>query len=124
LIGANPGEGIAGFWKGLLDELRIYDRALTPGEIEILALAPADDVDGDYNDDGTVDAADYVVWRKNPGGIYTPDDYNTWRAHFGETIGSGAGAGFANSNVPEPTGWLMLLFGIATMFCRRCGDVS
>ena len=24
-------------------------------------------------------AADYVVWRISPGGIYTQDDFNTWR---------------------------------------------
>ena len=35
-------------------------------------------VPGDFNNDGKVDAADYVVWRKNPGGIYTQDDFNTW----------------------------------------------
>jgi uncharacterized membrane protein len=45
---------------------------------------------GDFNHDGTVDAADYVVWRKNPGGIYTQDDYVDWRANFGATFGSGA----------------------------------
>lgn len=56
---------------------------------------------GDYNDDGVVDAADYVVWRKNEGtmntlphdpngGIIDSDQYNTWRANFGMmTRGSG-----------------------------------
>jgi hypothetical protein len=36
---------------------------------------------GDFNRDGTVDAADYVLWRKSPadfGG--DPDEYNSWRA--------------------------------------------
>ncbi len=45
---------------------------------------------GDYNHDGTVDAADYVVWRKT--GINGPQGYNEWRAHFCETAASGAGA--------------------------------
>ena len=39
---------------------------------------------GDYDGDGDVDAADYVLWRKDPaanGG--TPDGYDTWRANFG-----------------------------------------
>ena len=62
---------------------------------------------GDYNDDGTVDAADYVVWRNTLGqtvpnygqtnaalgtgadgdgdGIITDADYDVWRARFGET---------------------------------------
>ena len=43
---------------------------------------------GDFNHNGTVDAADYVVWRHNSGSAV---DYNLWRAHFGESItGSGA----------------------------------
>ena len=37
---------------------------------------------GDFNHDGTVDAADYVVWRKTDG---TQAEYNTWRTHFGQT---------------------------------------
>ena len=39
---------------------------------------------GDYNNNGTVDAADYILWRKNGGG---PDDYETWHAHFGQSAG-------------------------------------
>ena len=34
---------------------------------------------GDYNQDGSVDAADYVVWRKSG---YSQADYNTWRDQF------------------------------------------
>jgi sulfatase modifying factor 1 len=104
LIGANPGEGITGFWKGQLDELRIYNRALAPNEIAILALAPIEELPGDYNDDGNVDAADYVVWRKT--GINGQPGYNTWRANFGRSIN---GSGAANAQVPEPTSLLPCL---------------
>ena len=45
---------------------------------------------GDYNSNGVVDAADYVVWRKGLGTTYTQADYDVWRAHFGQTAGSGA----------------------------------
>ncbi|MFO0788496.1 MAG: hypothetical protein U0805_03500 [Pirellulales bacterium] len=67
---------------------------------------------GDYNSDGKVDAADYVVWRNVNGQANTlPNDpaggatvgiaqYNQWRANFGSTAGSGAGLGAAA--VPEP----------------------
>ncbi len=37
----------------------------------------------DYNGDGTVDAADYVVWRKT--GINGQQGYDDWRANFGAT---------------------------------------
>jgi hypothetical protein len=54
---------------------------------------------GDYNDNGTVDAADYTVWRDNLGGPGTAlqhrdpdnigeigsDDYDSWKANFGAT---------------------------------------
>src|SRR5262249_31257435 len=47
---------------------------------------------GDYNHNSIVDAADYVVWRKGLGTIYTQADYNVWRARYGQTSGSGSGA--------------------------------
>ena len=56
---------------------------------------------GDYNQNGTVDAADYVVWRNGLGTIYTQDDYTMWRANFGRSFASGA-AGAPQAPVPEP----------------------
>ncbi|MCI0335305.1 MAG: autotransporter-associated beta strand repeat-containing protein [Planctomycetes bacterium] len=44
---------------------------------------------GDFNFDGSVDVADYVLWRKTIG---TQDAYNTWRANFGTTAGIGGGS--------------------------------
>ena len=46
---------------------------------------------GDYNGDGSVNAADYVVWRKNPAAFGgDPAGYNTWRTNFGSSGGGGA----------------------------------
>jgi hypothetical protein len=79
-------------------------------------------VTGDINGDGKVDAADYVVWRKNPGGIYTQNDRTTWRANFGQTV-SGAGT-VVNTAVPEPASIAMFIAGaLATCFvgsARQC----
>jgi hypothetical protein len=67
---------------------------------------------GDYNLDGGVNAADYVMWRKLFGtsaappfvgadgdgdSSIDPGDYNVWQDHFGETI---AGAG-SSVGAPE-----------------------
>jgi hypothetical protein len=67
---------------------------------------------GDYNDNGTVDAADYVVWRENLGSTNTiPNDdtpgsvlavdYDRWRANFG--MSSAGGASLSAVPTPEPT---------------------
>ncbi len=69
---------------------------------------------GDFNHDGSVDAADYVVWRKNPGGVYAPNDFNVWRARFGQTAGSRAtGSESTNATVPEPS--TQTIFVVATI---------
>jgi T5SS/PEP-CTERM-associated repeat protein len=63
---------------------------------------------GDYNDDGIVNAADYVAWRKNPSAFGgDPAGYNTWRANFAEG-GSGGGQGA----VPEPTAFVLALLTV------------
>jgi T5SS/PEP-CTERM-associated repeat protein len=71
-------------------------------------------LEGDFNFDGIVDAADYVVWRKGLETNYTPEHYNIWRAYFGQTAG-GAGAS-ANAAVPETATTVMLIVGIFAMF--------
>lgn len=84
-------------------------------------------VPGDYNNNGVVDAADYVVWRKSNGtntqlqnevsgttpGSVTNEDYTAWRARFGNTSGSGSGLGGAAS-VPEPAAFGLLF---AALLC-------
>ena len=75
---------------------------------------------GDYNHDGTVDAADYVVWRKT--GINGQQGYDTWRANFGVTAGSGAALPSANplsAAVPEPATFMLLVFATAGWYLRR-----
>jgi hypothetical protein len=64
---------------------------------------------GDFNSDGTVDAADYVVWRNGLGTTHTQDDYNIWRANFGRTFGSGTSA---TTGVPEPMTFPLAIFAL------------
>jgi hypothetical protein len=98
-----------------------------------LVLAPKAGVPGDYNGNGTVDAADYVVWRKHVGqsfqlsnevsgqtpGTVTQEDYTAWRARFGNTAGNAAGS--AMLGVPEPTsvGLALIMLGLGAGFFRR-----
>jgi uncharacterized membrane protein len=80
------------------------------------SLAP---LAGDFNADGTVNAADYVVWRNGLGTTHTQADYDLWHAHFGQTAGtSGATAGLtssANAAVPEPGTAALTVFAISQL---------
>jgi hypothetical protein len=86
----------------------------------IRAIAP-DPIAGDYNSNGAVDAADYVVWRNtlNQMGAALPADgtadgkvdnldYNFWRARFGTVTGAGTSVPLSLA-VPEPAAWPVLL---------------
>ena len=67
---------------------------------------------GDYNHNGVVDAADYVVWRKGLGTGFTQNDYNVWRSHFSQTASSGSGAS-APASVPEPPTFVLVGLAVA-----------
>jgi hypothetical protein len=85
----------------------------------VVLLIPAIELDGDFNGDGTVDAADYVVWRKTDG---TPEGYDAWRANFGQTAGSGSSSSPA---VPEPaTAVLLILAALLLHFRNRRRTVN
>jgi hypothetical protein len=73
---------------------------------------------GDFNLDGVVDGADYVVWRDGLGGPspkFTQADYNLWRSNFGTTSSaSGSGSAVsANAAVPEPATLVLLMLAVA-----------
>ncbi len=72
---------------------------------------------GDHNGDGHVNAADFPVWRKNPGGFGGQQGYDDWRNNFGEP-GSGAGLG-ASGAVPEPAAAALALLGLIGWWCGR-----
>jgi T5SS/PEP-CTERM-associated repeat protein len=88
---------------------------------------------GDYNQNGFVDAADYVVWRDtlgqmgmglaadgNHNGSIDAGDFDVWRGNFGKpAVGSGTAANFppdespgAEFAVPEPVSITLWLFAL------------
>jgi hypothetical protein len=73
-----------------------------------------DDLPGDFNSDGRVDAADYVVWRKTDG---MQEGYDEWRTNFGRTAQSGAAG--QSAAIPEPAAILLLLAALAAGLASR-----
>jgi len=86
-------------------------------------------VPGDYNNDNTVGASDYVVWRKNSSvasgatyfqgdgnrdGSVTAADYAVWREHFGQT--ASASGEPIEGTVPEPSSYVLGTVGT----CLAC----
>jgi hypothetical protein len=64
---------------------------------------------GDFNGDGMVDAADYVVWRNGYPNAYSQSQLAPWRTNFGAVVGGGT----STSAVPEPAG--VALFAVAAL---------
>jgi hypothetical protein len=90
---------------------------------------------GDYNRDGTVNAADYTVWRNTLGQMNVPAfsgadgdgdgdvlaaDYVVWKTNYGMTV---LGAGASAAPVPEPGGMMIVLCGLIALAANRgrCG---
>jgi hypothetical protein len=113
--------------------LNIHTSAYNGGEIRGFLFQ----VPGDYNDNGVVDGADYVVWRKTKGttgeGLAADSnndnqindlDYDEWRKTFGNDRhdghhdGSGSAA-LPSSNIPEPAGFTLLMAAGVALMCRR-----
>ncbi|WP_146564023.1 hypothetical protein [Posidoniimonas corsicana] len=83
---------------------------------------------GDFNNDGSVDAADYTVWRDNLGqsdsalngngtgaGTVVQADYALWRSQYGASAGASAGSVAA----PEPGAGCLALLPLVFSACRR-----
>lgn len=121
-IFGGPGGDVSGVHVDPFDGINTFtgvDDGFGPAFIsplvwEIDVVAPAAQVVGDYNGDGSVDIADYTVWRNtlgtavtagagadgNSNGVIDADDYSVWKLYFGASDGSPAAV--AAAAVPEP----------------------
>jgi murein DD-endopeptidase MepM/ murein hydrolase activator NlpD len=116
-----PGEPELGTWT---IDVRLNEAPLISASFVVLPT-------GDYNRDGVVDAADYIVWRKTLGQTVsaysgadgdgdrqiTQADYFLWRTNFGVTIGNSA----RFAAVPESPSLLLFLQLTAVWFGLRHG---
>jgi aryl-phospho-beta-D-glucosidase BglC (GH1 family) len=96
---------------------RITTTATEPDTVTALTGGPR--LQGDYNNDGVVDAADYTVWRNALAGdgslanetasLGTVDefDYLAWKDNYGGMLGGGGGLS-STENVPEPASFALV----------------
>ncbi|QDT67276.1 hypothetical protein MalM25_01730 [Planctomycetes bacterium MalM25] len=98
----------------LADEVSTLD----PNSTIRLIVGPAQ-LDGDFNADGVVDAADYTVWRDHQGergeasigfngdGLNGVDqaDYQIWQSQYG------AATPATSQAIPEPAAWVLVIGG-------------
>ena len=99
-----------------------FNLAYTPTAIYLSVAG----IPGDYNKSGTIDAPDYVLWRKtisqsgpalaadgNNNGTIDPADFTIWRTNYGAQAASSSSSANLAGTIPEPTS--VLMFFIATM---------
>jgi len=109
--------GPAGFSYELVDT----------GSLIQLVVAPPK-IPGDFNDDGAVDAADYIIWKKlrdTEADLPNDDDlpgpigsahYALWQQNFGRSEGDGGQGG---GEVPEPAAALLIILGMFGCAAKR-----
>src|SRR5690606_11979023 len=98
-------------------------------DVNVVAV-PAAAQNADFNGDGVVDGADFLVWQRGFGTIdplrsdgnadgdadVDADDLAAWREQFGQTLQTADVAA-----VPEPSALLLLAFAVAaTLTHRNC----
>jgi hypothetical protein len=98
---------------------------LTFSNLTLVAGEPPMGLAGDFNGDGTVNLADYTVWRDNLGAdesllpvgssddestLIDEGDYATWKSQFGQSTLPNS-AIVSPVAVPEPVSWVVLGLG-------------
>jgi hypothetical protein len=105
-------------WYGSLDEVRLYDEALTESEIKDL-MGPTT-MPGDFDGDDDVDGNDFLWWQR--GELSDPpsaSDLTIWEENFGAV---GAASSAATSAVPEPSTVVLLALGFVGLLASRRGS--
>jgi hypothetical protein len=108
------------------DMVRTHSEFQFEFKISQLPLPPV--LAGDFNGDGTVNAADFVLWRRTAGstlelaadgdrnGIVDQADYDIWRRNFGATQSE---SGQSTVAVPEPAAVVAMLCAIPLFVAQR-----
>jgi len=96
-----------------------YELVTTGSRLDLVVSVAG--IPGDFNDDGAVDAMDYIIWKKlrdteadlpNDGDLPGPigsAHYALWQQNFGRSEGDGGQGG---SEVPEPAAAVLIVLGM------------
>jgi hypothetical protein len=120
-------------WTWEVDSLAYWDEPTVP--------LPLTQPSADYNHNGSVDAGDYIVWRKNlnaigvpgtvtgdgtssdlngvPNGVVDHFDYDFWRSRYGGASGSGSSSALGGSPVPEPGSMLLIASAMSILLAAK-----
>ncbi|TWT48477.1 hypothetical protein Pla111_02450 [Botrimarina hoheduenensis] len=97
------------------DDDFVFGNPLVPTFGAVNPTSATDVLQGDFNLDGVVNAADYTVWRDGLGTKFTPSDYTLWADNYGITSGPASGT------IPEPAAGILWLVALSAFWrnCRR-----
>jgi hypothetical protein len=125
----NPSSGSLFIFGDAINPFGLPARGAING-IQLVSVSAAGPT-GDYNGNGVVDAADYVVWRDtfgqaaappgsgadgNGNGTIDPGDFDFWKSRFGNSV-PGAGLG-SSSVIPEPGSLSLLVVLVSVALCN------
>lgn len=109
----------------------IQQQDITANEAVMVNVSMLNFQAGDYDFNGTVNLADYTVWRStlgsatdaaadgNGNGVVDAADYILWRNTLGQSGGPGAGSGLGEVVVPEPAALLLATAAAMLFFVGR-----
>jgi hypothetical protein len=106
-----------------------FHASFTDGSSGVFLSDAVAHLPGDYNKDGKVDSADYIVWRKSVGtstlladgdrsGVVDEEDYQLLGEFFGMSLALDTGGG-TGANVPEPHLAAFAILGLVALRYRR-----
>jgi hypothetical protein len=124
IAGGNPGND---FGRGVFDDFRIYDVALTPEQVAALYASYTPSIPGDTDGDGDVDNADATKVATNWGSAVTgkaaDGDFNedgvVNSADAAILAANWTGSAEGKGAVPEPSMLVLLLASSAMVLLRR-----
>ena len=109
-VGAIAARSSAHFLRWTGDFVSVMDRGFRVDGFSVRLAS-------DYNNDGVVDAGDYVLWRNSNG---SSSNDTAWRTNFGTGLPL-PGSSTAYASVPEPsTAFFLMSHGAGVLVrCRR-----